>query len=195
MELFHSSDVNIDAGVLARLKRLDKNLRVTFSHFAINEVTSVPMVINDWGEEEAPFIVRRGGTAFLHDPAFHVWVREEGSGRFHLVMTYPAANGFGHREVQKLEADVARYMSPTEILRKHRELREAAEAKEKQDNEELRSDILKANQSRIGDLVFGGKHGHRDAKIVSYPGQGNRGSRGQVKKDDKEDGWEKPESS
>ena len=73
---------------------------------------------------------------------------------------------------------------------------EEREAKQKADYNELRKDVRQENKGVIRDVLGGDESraysAERDAKIVSYAGQGNRGSRGAVEKSDKEAGWVKP---
>jgi hypothetical protein len=196
MERYNDSAApKLDQGVEARLKRLDPKLRVTFSMYAIDQLTSFPIPVNvgpEWVDEPEINKVRRfGNTNVVLDPAFHLWVQDP-EGRWHLLNSYPAEMGFGHREVAKLEADVARYMRPSDIIAKIHEQKLARERKAKKDHAEERRDIIKANKSRIHDLLFEDKGGERDGKFMSGAGLNRRGNMGTVRKDDEEDGWEKP---
>lgn len=192
-----SSGPAVEKAVLERMKRLDPSLELTFSQFAVNPLTSKPLEVHpspDWETWQTERLRRLGSKYYLLLPAFHLWIWDWREGRYHYVKSYPAEAGFGHREVYGLEADAARWMSPSEILRQVHEAREAADAKRKQDLREEKLEHFKANDRRIRDLLAG-KEPRRDAKIVSYPGQGNRGSRGRVEKDSREDGWELPDQS
>jgi hypothetical protein len=192
MKLYTDSDgPSIERGVLARLKRLDAKLAVTFCKLAISQLTSRPIEIHNWDADTEHLIWRRSGTAFLYSPEYHLWLKQ-GSERWSWIRSYPAEAGFGHREVLYLEADAARFMRAQEILDRIRAQQEARQEKAKRDFVERQKDVTKANFSRIKRLVEDGDFGHRDAKAVSYAGQGNRGTRGQVRKDDREAGWERP---
>lgn len=195
MEPYNASDgPAIDRGVLERMKRLDRNLHVTFSHYAIDYSTGCPVEVipgPDWEHEP----VRRGDAWFVADPAFHLWVRGEDS-LYHIVKSYPAELGFGQREVLGLEADVMRFMTPTAFLYEKMRNQARQEEKEHKDYKELRQDIAAENKSIIRDTVGLGDRDYtpnRQAKIVSYAGQGSRATPGDVRKSDKEAGWVKPE--
>jgi len=114
--------------------------------------------------------------------------RDENSTKVRWVSSYQS---FGHAEVLKLERDLARFMSPSEVLRRLLEAREHYLKRERCRFEDRHSQIRKANSKRIGDLVFEGKSGLRTRKIVSYPGQVNRGTpTEEFLADSEEDGWE-----
>jgi len=201
MHLYHdSAGPRLDTAVAARLRRLDPNLAVTFCRYAIDPRSSLPLecCIEDPPPEIEARIERRGGSEFLLSPAFHLWIKDkERAGRYVLVRSYPAEVGFGYREVAALEEDVGRYMSAGEIVSTHRDLKDARAAKRGKASLELRKAVAKANMSRIQRFCgLGDKsrdRGERDAKIVSYAGQTNRGTRGQVSKDSRSDGWELPD--
>jgi len=195
MDLYHdSAGPRIDSGVAARLKRLDRNLAVTFCRYAIDQRTSRPVEIRNWDGETEHLIEKRGGSAYLLEPAYHLWIRSEG--RWLHVNQCPAAGGFGHREVAALEGDAARFMSPQDILNRIYAGRDARAARRKANSVELRRDVAKANMSRIQRLAKDHDKSHdpttRQAKAVSYAGQGNRATRGTVTKGNREDGWELP---
>lgn len=169
---------SVDPSALARMRRLDRGLAVTYSSVSINPLTSRPLE------------TRLG---LVRDPAFHLWSRDP-DGRWWLVRSFPAAEGFGHREVARLEADVARRMSPSEILERHlsgvADRREAGLAIHRG----YHSDLLKANRRRIENLLNlddrTQDRGDRQARMFSYPGQSSRATPGLLKKDAREDGWE-----
>ncbi len=196
MELFNdSSGPTPDQGVLARLKRLDDKLVLTYSTYGIDPATTAPMELHLGADavdfEDMTKFHKRGNATYLYDPSWYLWTKDP-DGRWCLVMTYPADPGFGHREVGKLERDVARTMRPSDIIAAIHQLKGERDAKAKADHKELRADIADANEHRIDDLMDG-KAGIRGAKIYSYPGQGNRSTPGTVVMDDKEAGWEKPQ--
>lgn len=195
MELFNDSGgPSLDIGVEKRLYRMDKNVRVTFSYFAIDMQTSYPMTVNPnatWEPAERAMLVKHRGEWLLRAPCYHLWSRRSSDDRWWYVKGYPAEQGFGHREVAALEADVVRTgMTPSEIVNRafENEARKKEEAKLAYRDE--RKQLLNANKRRIEDLVRWGKSGRRQAKISSYPGQKNRSTPGEFLSDPKEDGWE-----
>lgn len=196
MELYSDSDApTLDPGVTARLQRLDPLLRVTFCRYAIDQVTGEPLAIHPGpeviDEPEYKMLRRCGNVTVLLDPGFHLWVRDP-DGKHHLLSSYPAEIGFGHREVRKLEEDVARYMRPSEILATMHQQHADRKKREAKNHDQGRADILKANEHRIHDLLFEDKCGYRSGKFMSGPGLHRRGNIGDVRMDDTEDGWEKP---
>jgi len=189
-----STGPSIDHGVLLRLKRLDPLLRVTYSHFTIDPHFTTPVEVHpqpDW--EDAPGTMervrKRGNSYYLHDPTFYLWSSTP-DGQWVLVNYYPAESGFAHREVMKLEEDVGRYMTPSEIARLVQKGADNWTQREGERWESFRLDKIRANKARIEGLVEKEDYGVRDAKIVSYPGQKNRSTPGTVHKDADEDGWE-----
>lgn len=173
------SDANapsVDRGVLRRMRTLDPNLVITWSEFAFD-----------------PF----NGGYLLHagrpvkDPAFYLWRRDDNSSHHFLVSTYP--NGFGHRQVLALERDLARFHSTDEMLRMLRDAQSAQRDRGLARRKDVQRDKIKYNESLIGDIL-GGKSDRRQAKIASYPGQGRRGTPGEVQMDSREIGWEVPEA-
>jgi hypothetical protein len=179
MELYSDSDApSIDAGVLRRLHRLDPNLAVTWSHWEIDPMTSRPVLFR--GRERIK----------LQVPAYHVWSRNGSDGRWYYVQSHFQ---FGHREVRALESDCLRSMTPSQILAENRRLYYERNERAKKNRQDERGDIIKENKSRIHDLLFEDKRPYRGGKYSSYAGQGKRTSLGEVRKDQKEDGWVKPE--
>lgn len=172
----HASAPSLDLGVERRLRRLDRQLRATWSPYSVDSLTG--QVIEHCGRP-------------VEDPCWHLWRKDECSTHHFYVM--PIGEYFGHEQVARLERDVARHMSPDEILRRHRARAEDRKALELRRKEEAQQDKIKANESRIADLVFGGKSGRRDGKVFSYPGQKSHATPGTVMKDAKEDGWELPD--
>ena len=165
----------IERSVVERMRRMDPLLRVTFSYVSIDPFTTRPL----WCGDEF---------GYIRDPAYHLWSRDP-DGRWWLVRSYPAAQGFGHREVMALEQDAARFFSPSEILRRRLAGIERRKEVAKAAYAQYHADALKANRKRINDLIDG-KFGQRQAKMFSYAGQSNRSTPGDLRKSSKEDGWE-----
>lgn len=198
MKPYHQScGPQVDASVLARMKRLDPTLHVTFSPYALNE-RGQPMPVNpapDWEPADVSRLTKRGSEWFLLEPAFHLWSLSPADGQWVHIREYPVAKGFGHREVYGLEADAARHMTPGALVARLKAIIKAREDKQKARFEEVRQDTIRENQSAIGDMLFGGKSSTRAPRVFSYSGQTSRtssGERGQVEKSDKELGWVRP---
>jgi hypothetical protein len=186
MEPLRHYDASVDSGVLSRLKRLDPQLRVTFSRYALNPDTGRPIEMSGrldpcTGEWLA---------GVVHDPAFYLWRKDDCSSHHFFVAAYPQ---FGHREVMLLEADLARFERPEDIERIVRERAERRRERQLSSVKGDRQEVRRANRKRIHDLVFEGKSGMREAKVSSYAGQSTRTSSAERQRflaDAKEDGWE-----
>lgn len=172
-----SAAPSLDRSILARLRRLDPQLVVTWHPYSIDPFVGGTLLTR-WG---AP----------VPDPSWYLWRRDDNSSHHFLVAIY---KDFGHEQVRKLEADVFRYMSPEEVSRAIRENQSRIHDQKRAAKEQLQRDKIKANAGPIHDLVFGNRPTRRDAKVMSYGGQRNRGSRGQVDIDPREAGWELPEA-
>lgn len=187
----------LDKTVLDRLKRLDSNVKLTYSRFVINPMDGSPLAMHvtaDWYDhrpEVVKNLVKFGNNQYVLDPAWHLWAWT-GEGRWYLIKSYPAAQGFGHREVMALEGDAARWMKPSEIVAQAKRLEEEKVARQKAKYAEVRKEVLKENETRIKDYIYGKQDTDRDGKLFSYGGQSHRGSTGKVERDSKEDGWVKP---
>ena len=180
MELFESVDrPSLEPGLTERLRRIDPRLRVTFSHYAIDPRTSQPLTSFETGEP------------ILH-PAQHLWMKADDGSWLHISEFPMERGGFTHLNARFLEIDqcVRNSRNPEEILQRMTERQELARERSRAANRQRGRDRAKANAKRIGDLVFDGKSGTRQAKITSYPGQTNRGTPGDVLSDANEDGWE-----
>jgi len=158
---------------MLRLGRLDKALRVTWSHILLDSINGNPLVSN--------------GKA-IHSPLFYLW-RVDESGRHYLVGTYER---FGHKEVAKLERDVARFYSPEKIIRLIAEASELRMLRNRMAYRNKHNDILSENRSRIRDLLSDNKLGLRSPNAYSYKYQGTRRTPDPVASDDKQDGWVLP---
>lgn len=194
MQPYNSTDAPaIDRGVKARLRRLDRDLFLSFSKYAIHPGTGQPLPLRGRMDDGIEQYERRSGDLLLIAPAWHLWVRDS-DGRIHLVNSYPAESGFGHREVAALEADAARFMTPSEIVEIARQRRMERDRKRRQEYRDRHADITKANWGRIRDLC-NGKSGYRERRIISGPGMGSRGAATErILTDAREDGWELPDN-
>lgn len=177
MEPFHASDgPSLDYGLEQRLRRIDPRLKVTFSHWSIDPVSGRP--IECQGQP-------------IHDPAQHLWFCGPMGWRY--VDCLPMSEGgFSHANAALLEINKRAVESqrPELIARAIAERRALKERREKLSHLNWRHDRAQANKKRIGDLVFHGKSGRRQANPSSFPGQTNRSTPGDVLKDAREDGWE-----
>jgi hypothetical protein len=168
----------LDFGLEQRLKRLDLRLRVTYSSFSLNPQTGQPIIDAVTGKP-------------VPDPAQYLWV-ETVEGWKH-VDTFPMSRGgFGHLNVHYLELNKRTQAThkPEALFRLMKERLEVKQELAKRGHLDWRMQRTKANTKRIGDLVFEGKTGYRQAKPMSYPGQANRATPGNVLSDPKQDGWE-----
>lgn len=200
MRPYHQScGPQVDPAVLARMKRLDYTLHVTFSPYALNELGQ-PMAVNpspDWEPHDTARLTKRGSEWLLHEPAFHLWSLAA-DGQWVHVRAYPVHQGFGHREVYGLEADAARHMTPGALVARLKAIIKEREDRQKARYDEVRQDVIRENQSAIGDMLFGGKDTTRAPRVFSYAGQTSRTSseeRGRIKKSDEELGWVRPSES
>jgi hypothetical protein len=184
----HAAAPAIEPGVLSRLRRLDRNLRVTWSPLALDVETGRPIEMEltldpytgEWLE----------GT--ITDPAYYLWRKDNNSSHHFFVAVY---SEFGHPEVELLETDLARFHDPEEIPKLLRESNARLRQLGLRAKRELQRQKRKANKRRIHDLVFEGKGLRRSAKVASYPGAPTRTSsaeRAQIEKEAREDGWELP---
>lgn len=180
----------IDRGVLARLKRLDAQLRVTWAKYSIDPYTG--KVILGSGRLDPVSGERIAGPVL--DPAYYVWRKDELSSHHFFVMVCPE---FGHAEVARLEGDFARFMRPQDIGPMLRARAEEKRQRALAANKQYRADKVVANKSRLHDLVFGDddrkRYGYREANAFGYAGQQTHTSTGEsglVRRDSAADGWE-----
>lgn len=168
----------LDYGLEQRLQRLDKRLKLTYSPWSIDPTTGQP--IEDlFGQPIA-------------EPAQHLWIQRS-SGQWRLVDSFPMqTGGFGYLNLRLLEANqrAVETHSPANLYRLMQARTELRREMASRAHKHQRLDRAKANQRRIGDLVFHGKSGLRQAKISSYPGQTFHRTPGPVLSDAREDGWE-----
>lgn len=181
----HAGGPTIDVSVERRLRRLDRCLFVTWSPWALDPLTGRPIETKGAIDPVTGDVVPAGT---IESPEYHLWRRDENSSKVFWVSSY---RHFGHAQVAKLEGDLARFMSPSAMLQKMMEARDRVLRKGREDYEDYHNQLSKANESRIHDLVFAGKSGRRTRKVVSYPGQTNRGTpTEEFLADPEEDGWE-----
>jgi len=102
----------------------------------------------------------------------------------------PIGQVFGHVQVADLEGAPSRKGSPGALARKRLDELAARKIQKEREHKQRRKELLKANRKRIGALVFDGKSGKRQAKIVSFAGQVNHSTPGQILEDARKDGWE-----
>jgi hypothetical protein len=179
----------IDRGVLARLRRLDPQLRVTWARYSLDPYTG--KVILGSGRLDPESGARIAGP--VGDPAFYLWRKDECSSHHFFVACFPQ---FGHAEVLRLESDIARFARAQDIGPMLRQRAEEARQRKLAANKQLRADKVVANKSRLHDLVFGEndarRYGFREARAFGYAGQGSHTSSaegGLVRVDNEKDGW------
>ncbi len=184
----------LDLGVEGRLRRLDSRLRLVWSSWEIDPSTSLPLV------------TRAGGR--IYGPAWHLWIleadgwhhirqydarRKVGEGDQARMESRSAAAAFGHRQVLALERGprLSGANPAAEAARAVRDAMEERTERMEREQAERRRDFQKANGRRMRDLATG-KSGRRQAKMVSYAGQGRRSTPGVVLENARRDGWEYP---
>lgn len=182
----HAAAPSLDRGVLSRLRRLDRDLLVTWSPYALDPLSgkpieSVPHVdpIDGW---------KPGGA--VEDPAYYLWLLCT-DGRVRLVGVY---QHFGHLQCAQLEGDVARRFPSHELARRFMEAKARSQERGLVAQRDMQHQKIAANQSRINDLL-NGKLSRRQAKIMSAPGLSKRSTPGEIEMDSKEAGWELPDPS
>lgn len=177
MDLYTDSDApSLDRGVVSRLRRLDPRLAVTWSKWDINPLTTRPMIY-------------KGNAIRLPEPRWHLWSRDS-DGRWRYVQSYLH---FGQEQVMRLEGDVARRFTISEVIDGFERARQDAKERKERAIEDRRRGIRENNKSRIRDLVFEGKSGLRTRRIMSAPGVSCTTPDQPFLADPKEDGWDLPE--
>lgn len=179
MNLYNESDgPALDFGLEQRLRRLDPRLKITFSSFALDPQTGYPIIDAYTGTP-------------VREPAHHLWVRAV-DGWQHVDQFLMRTGGFQHINAHFLELNkrTTEATKPAHLFALLQEKKRVKQELDKRNHTERHSDRTKANTKRIGDLVFNGKSGYRQAKPVSYPGQTHHATPGQVLRDAREDGWE-----
>jgi hypothetical protein len=173
MEPRNWDGATVDRSVRNRLRRLDKNLRVCFSPYALDPLTGRVIEMDGYGENCERLV------GALRDPAFYLWHRTDKYG-WALVQTYPLANGFDHLDVLRLESDLARHKSPEEawrILHGKRERQRRAQIQSEQNR--LRDKAID-NKKLIRDAAAGDDgFFRRQPKAFGYSGQRTRTSSGE----------------
>lgn len=168
----------LDYGLEQRLKRLDPRLRVTFSSFALDPHSGRPIRDQLTGEP-------------IKEPAQHLWLKDSDGWR-HVDTFLMEKGGFSHLNVRYLELNeqIRNAEKPERIYRLIEDRKRTQQQLAKRSNRDRRNERTKANSKRIGDLVFHGKSGQRQAKVSSYAGQTKHSTPGNVLSDPREDGWE-----
>lgn len=193
----HVAAPSIDRGVEARLRRLDPSLRLTWSPYALDVFSGNPILTTgcvnpDVSPGEVEYVAPGRP---VDDPSFYLWRKSDTCSHHFYVMAFPTPDpGFTYRQVLALERDLARFLSPREILSTMTEAADRRAKQAKAAQEQLQLDKIAANESRINDLVLNGRSGTRDGKAFSAPGVSRRSTPGRVFMDPREDGWETPDN-
>lgn len=175
---------SIDPGVQRRLKRLDDELFVTWSPWALDVLSGQPIVIKDVPCDPVTGIKPRNGR--IHDPRFYLWLNVLGEVRF--VQSFAQ---FGQREVLSLETQLSRFHRPRDIMRlKTEAFKRRQETMRAQHDAKLR-DVIEENEPVIRDLLNRKNNPRRDGKIYSSS-VGYRGGAGSVERDSRERGFVLP---
>jgi hypothetical protein len=177
MEPIRFDGASVDRSVLRRLRRLDKNLRVTFAPVALDTFTGRPILMSGRLDPMTGVILRGP----VSDPGFYLWRKDRFSSHHFFVQSYPAgpAGGFGHLEVLKLEMDLARHHSPDALWRIVENSYKTKHARAEAAHKQLMLDKALDNKKLIWDTAVEGKPLHREAKAFSYRGQAKRTSSGE----------------
>lgn len=177
---------SMDPGVLKELRALDPDLTLTFRRHVIDLLTDEKIIVKPGMNPTGP---RQPGP--ILSPCWYLWVRQSPYNDYRIVKEYPLAmGGFNHTSVAALRRDVFRTEKTVA-----KALQAIADGKEKftkaaKDRQQARkADEIAANDTKIHETLDG-LH-KRDARIVSYRGQGSRGTRdGRITPDTREAGWE-----
>jgi hypothetical protein len=162
---------SIDRSVLRRLHRLDRNLRVTFSPWALDTLSGRPIEMDAWDTTTG-----EGQVGLCHDPAFYLWRKDDASSHHFFVTSYTVQHGFTHRDVLRLEADLARFHSPKEcwrIVKANYDRRREAETRA---HRGLMLDKAINNRKLMLDAMQGNVDLRRAPKVFGYSGQAYRRS-------------------
>jgi len=172
----HSAAPAPDLGVVRRMRRLDPDLFLTWSPFALSGTTGQPLS----GPTGRP----------VRYPQWYLWLRcPDGKTRF--INSFQT---FDHRNVAALESDLARFIAPRQVLARRIMESDARRKRLEEAAQGRRMDAYAANKSRIRDLFVDGKiHDRRPARAYSAPGVSSRGTPGDVPTSAKEAGWELPD--
>jgi hypothetical protein len=179
LHLYNESDgPALDFGLEQRLKRLDPRLKIVYSSFALDPQTGYPIIDSYTGKP-------------VPEPAHHLWCKTA-EGWQHVDYFPMAQGGFQHINAHFLELNkrTTETIKPALLYQLLREKNKLQQEIAKRKHTDWRQDRAKANSKRIGDLVFEGKSGYRQAKPSSYAGQTIHSTPGQVLRDAREDGWE-----
>jgi hypothetical protein len=195
-----SDGPSIAKEVVRELHQFDPSVRVTFSKFALDPMTGIPIEVDkakiliaeeDFSTVDA--LVKRGNAYFVSDPRYYVWSQTP-DGDVVLVKSIPVREGFDRRQIDILRQDRQSMERLVAFLEEKFAHQRYGEKKAKQNWRDFQHDLVSANASRIHDLIVNDKvMTHRDAKIMSYKNQGSRSTPGQVPTTDREAGWEKPD--
>jgi len=169
MEPIRFDGPSVERGVLSRLKRLDRQLRVTFSPYAIDTSTGLPIIMDGYGERGEVL------TGPCRDPAFYLWRKDPYSSHHYFVRSYPVQEGFNHLSVRHLEGDVSRHRTPAEAWRITKAMTERNAARRTAAHKQYLKDKMAANAS-LGLDIARGKRTTREAKAISYSGMGSHTS-------------------
>lgn len=160
---------SVDRSVIKRLHRLDPKLKVTFSPYALDGLTGNPIIADGYDDD----CNKLNGP--VHDPCFYLWRKSDQSG-WTLVQVYPAAQGFGQKEVLMLEADLGRCYSEKELWQQIRRRAEVTRMREAKRKSNMLTDRTMDNKKLVMDVASGKTSFHREAKSFGYAGQTRRTS-------------------
>lgn len=172
MEPIRMDGPSIDYGVARRLRRLDRQLRLTWSRYALDPFTGIPILAKPGIDPDTG--VRYKGEVL--DPAHYLWRKQECSSHHFFIRTFEAP--FSHYDVRGLETDLARFHRPEDLGRVLRERYDTDLARKQRAYSGQMQDKVVDSKRLLHDTVTGDRtvNFYREAKGFSYAGQTKRTS-------------------
>lgn len=185
-----------DPGVVRELKGIEPNLYVIWRNYAFDATTPHGEVLT----------YKKSGKP-IPEPGWRVCLKRDGEPRDAVLFCWTDDEGnplpLDKRVPAKIRSDVARHMSPEEVMGLLRDQREReAFLKEFRRAEEL-AEFKARNKRKIREAMDNASRSHpekamqpsgemRDARIYGFEGQKSRATPGQVSSTPKEAGWDIP---
>lgn len=180
--------------VLEALFRLEPNLCVGFSRFAL-----------DWTKRPPTVLHHERTRRPLEMPRWYLVLKTH-DGRLRMLFRVEDAEGkplpLDARLVQRLLGDLLRRLgSPQKVVQAVQDAHAETHRLRESRMARLREDVLSANRTKISEVFEGNNlelpaaaSMRRDGRIVSYPGQGDRSSHHEnITMTPQERGWELPD--
>ena len=190
---------SIPESLIRELKALSPRLGLVWSEFILDPEPGI--------HKGLPLIHETTGFPVHYSDGkgrWHVVLAPEDGGQPHYLFTHQTADGTylpaDSRISKKIREDAGRTMSADQINRMVELGKQAEKRKYAEKYASLQDDTLRANKTKIEEMfdnvergiVSGGST--RDQKIVSYPGQTDRGTHhDNIPMSSEEQGWELPD--